>query len=712
VLRPPWRLTAIVVALATGAIGYAVVPARPAADAATTPSTHGAAVHHRTVHHAVRQARSRPRVVTVSVGLNGSFTGYRNPNVTLRHDQKLEIVNHDRMTHTITSVATDANGNHLFDTSANPGKRVVVANANKLVAGKYKFYCRIHPSMRGTLTVKGRGGTIKAAEQAFNQPLKLPKVLTGSDLTVPIEKSQVQVLPHGPKTSMWTYGGSYPGPTIRRTAGQDTRVTFVDDLPAADGKFTVHLHGDHHSSADDGQPTTELIGAGHSKTYDYPLTDAGAPERAAIDFYHDHRMGTTSRNIWMGLQGMFLVDPGPGESNFNLPSGKYDVPLMVSDRSFDKNNQLTFPFKPNGMPKQSGTVGDKVLVDGRYAPYLKVAAHQYRLRLLNTSNFSTYNFALSDHQKFVQVGTGSGLLPHPVKRSSILLGPAQRADVVVDFRGELNKNVVLESVPRTDSRPKGSADSPQLPIMQFKVRTKASGGSTVPADLEQPPPIGPATPNHPDFTWRLGGSGMRWTINGHTYDPTVYQHAVPLGATETWKIANDTKMTHYVHLHEEQWHTIEFIKANGTTFLPAWEKGLEDTWLLDPGESVVVEATFTDYTGPFMIHCHMLDHEDEGMMAQFVVLDPEGKAPPGMHLASSVHAAGTVAMAGMNMPAASSVPVSVRPSAPAAAAFWPRALRRAGVALAVELAALALLCLLLGYRRRFDAFATGARNTH
>jgi hypothetical protein len=181
---------------------------------------------------------------------------------------------------------------------------------------------------------------------------------------------------------------------------------------------------------------------------------------------------------------------------------------------------------------------------------------------------------------------------------------------------------------------------------------------------------------------------------------------VPLGATETWKIVNDSKMTHYVHLHEEQWHT---IKRDGGT-PPPWERGLEDTWRLDPGESVVVEAKFTDYQGVFMIHCHMLDHEDDGMMAQFYV----GVPPPNMRLASAVHWTdrSSHGMAGMVMPKPrppSSGPHRAGPSAvpvaspaPARVAFWPRALTRAGVALAVEVAVLVFLRLLLGYRRRFD----------
>ena len=120
-------------------------------------------------------------------------------------------------------------------------------------------------------------------------------------------------------------------------------------------------------------------------------------------------------------------------------------------------------------PPDDATVGDRILVNGRYAPYLDVDTHRYRLRLLNTSPFTTYDFTLSDGRPFVQVGTGNGLLPKAVVRQDILLGPAQRADVVVDFRGELGKDVVLQSVPRMDA-PAGAAGSPSAQIMQFRVR--------------------------------------------------------------------------------------------------------------------------------------------------------------------------------------------------------------------------------------------------
>ena len=195
-------------------------------------------------------------------------------------------------------------------------------------------------------------------------------------------------------------------------------------------------------------------------------------------------MAQTTRNNWLGLQGMFLVTD-PWTKRLGLPTGRYDLPLMVSERTFDANNQLV-PVMPHMMPMtgpmappNDATVGDRILVNGRFAPYVNVATHRYRLRLLNTSPFTAYDFTLSDGRPFVQVGTGNGLLPKAVVRQDILLGPAQRADVVVDFRGELGTDVVLQSVPRTNAPP-GGAGSPSAQLMQFRVRGQAADRSSLP----------------------------------------------------------------------------------------------------------------------------------------------------------------------------------------------------------------------------------------
>jgi FtsP/CotA-like multicopper oxidase with cupredoxin domain len=561
----------------------------------------------------------------VVVGPGGATTGYYTRVSLMTTGGSLTFVNLDELAHTVTSVLRKPDGTPLFNGNALPGKTVQVQGVSKLPAGSYQFYCQFHPNMTGTLIVEGKStGGIKQAPPTFPQPLRIPKVLTGSHITIPVKEANVRVMPHGPKTRMWTYGGSYPGPTIERPAGAKTTVTYINHLPHYVGDITVHLHGDHHSSASDGQPDSHLIKPGGRRSYVYPLTERGKPEPAAFDFYHDHRMDETTRNNWNGLQGMFIVT-SKSEDSLHLPSGKYDVPLMVSDRSFDNLNQLTEPFtKPSllgaNSPPGDATVGDSVLVNGTYRPHFDVKARSYRLRLLNSAAFSSYDFKLSGGLSFKQIGTGDSLLPHPVVRKDIVLGPSQRADVVVNFTHAAHRKIILRSVPRAGGAP-GAIGTAQGPIMQFRVGSKTADPSHVPAKLPSVAPI--KAPSIPNAVWifGLGGdlnSGLTWTVNGQAYDPKRIDMTVPLGSTQTWLLMNLSTITHYIHIHEEQWHT---VSVNGAK-PPPWEDGLVDTWEIDPGQVVEVAATFTDYTGVFMIHCHMLDHEDHGMMAQFAITRP------------------------------------------------------------------------------------------
>jgi FtsP/CotA-like multicopper oxidase with cupredoxin domain len=395
--------------------------------------------------------------------------------------------------------------------------------------------------------------------------------------------------------------------------------------------MSVHLHGDHHASEHDGQPTSQLIRPGGSRAYKYPLTYGGRPEPSSFFFYHDHRMDRTARNNWRGLQGMFLVDD-PTESRLRLPAGRRDVPLLISDRSFRADNSLTDPFA-HGVrmvghhgemawvgpkaPPDDATVGTHVLVNGRYAPYLRVSATRYRLRLLNASHFSAYNVGLSDGRPLLQIGTGNGLLRRPVVRDRVLLGPAQRADVIVDLHGASGQDLVLNSVPA----PSGDSGDDARPaaLMQLRVGAEARDSSRLPARLPSADLVRPPQRVSKTWTFDLGeahGPGTFWSVNRHAFDPARIDHRARLGTVERWRLRNTSDMTHYIHIHAEQWRT---VLRDGRR-PPPWERGLEDTWRLEPGEVVEVAARFEDYTGPFMIHCHMLDHEDHGMMARFDVV--------------------------------------------------------------------------------------------
>ncbi|GAA1434714.1 multicopper oxidase family protein [Mycobacterium cookii] len=578
-----------------------------------------------------RTAAAQPvRNATIVVEEGGTRTGFATPEVTVGGGGTVTVVNLDTMDHTVTSVARRSDGAPVFDVRVPAGTSVTVPGVEGLSAGAWTFFCKFHPSMRGVITVEGVAGGVEPEHTRFEQPLVVPSTRRGADIRLVMRRAKVRTLPEGPRTSMWTYDGTYPGPTIKRRGGRGTEVTVVNRLPRGAGAMSTHLHGDHHASADDGQPTSHLIRRGEGRTYRYPLVVDGRPEPGSFFWYHDHRMDRTARNNWRGLQGMFIVTdpPVPG---LRLPTGRRDVPLMISERSFTSGNQLTDPFADgpdmvghhgemswtgDNAPPDDATVGDTVLVNGRHAPYLAVSATRHRLRLLNSSPFSSYNFTLSDGRPFLQVGTGSGLLPKSVVRSSVLLGPAQRADVVVDFSGATGQRLVLASVPA--ARGTTGDDARETAVMEFRVGRPARDSSRLPSRLPSPRLVAPVRASVAK-TWTFGleesRRGSAWSINGRAFDPGRVDHRVRLGTVERWRLRNTSDVTHYVHVHAQQWRT---LLRDGRR-PPPWERGLEDTWRLEPGEEVEIAARFTDYTGPFMIHCHMLDHEDHGMMARFDV---------------------------------------------------------------------------------------------
>nr|MBA3606578.1 multicopper oxidase domain-containing protein [Acidimicrobiia bacterium] len=420
--------------------------------------------------------------------------------------------------------------------------------------------------MRRRLALAAIAGLVVAAPSAavaapFERALPIPEVLTGSRIDIRMQQSEVQLRP-GPKTRMWTYNGTFPGPTIRRPSGTVTRMTFFNDLPAWAGDMSVHHHGAHSASTEDGQPHQEpgagpgglLIPPGGAREYRYDHVEDGAPERAAFQWYHDHRMDVTGRNVWNGLAGMFILDDEV-DAALPLPEGEYDVPLMVVDRRLDAENQLVYPgdllaqTPLNGGPPADGMTGDVILVNGAAQPHFDVADRKYRLRLLNASNFRTFDFRLSDGSPMKQIASESGLLPAPVDRGTVSLGPAERAEVVVDFAGLRGRTLTLTSA---------AGD-----VMQFRVNRSDPEPDTtrVPASLRPAPALGPSKVDR-IFNFGLGFDPERnriaWTINGRVYDHNRVDASPKLGSTETWQLTNVTSsgVPHYIHIHGVDWRVI------------------------------------------------------------------------------------------------------------------------------------------------------------
>lgn len=505
-------------------------------------------------------------------------------------------------------------------------------------------------ALAALLPWQGRGGLLPFGDAVpealaavpFREPLPIPRVLTDSRIEIPIREAEAQILP-GRKTRLWTYGGSFPGPTVRRPAGHRTRVTFHHRLPEKAGELTVHLHGGHSRSRFDGQPggltarqplsyfcripaglsaaqsgNDLLIPPGGRKTYVYDLREDGRPERAAFQWYHDHRLDRSARNTWCGLAGMWIVDDEL-DASLPLPAGERDVPLMIADRSFDRHNQLTHPFR-DLLPPGDGVLGTAVLVNGAFMPYHRVQARRYRLRILNVSGFRSYNLHLSNGTPMVQIATESGLMPAPVRRREILLGPAERVEVIVDFAGAGGETVELRSSARRAGRNGAGSRSYAGALMQFRVEPgRVLDRTRVPRRLRPLPEWTRKAKREPDFRWVIsigGGFKTSWLINGRTFNPARAEHFPKLGTTETWEIVNRTRVAHVMHLHHTDW----YLLARDGEPPPPWERCLKESFFVFPGERILLAGHFSDYTGKFLVHCHMLEHEDHGLMSQFEVV--------------------------------------------------------------------------------------------
>ena len=282
------------------------------------------------------------------------------------------------------------------------------------------------------------------------------------------------------------------------------------------------------------------------------------------------------------------------------------MPLMVVDRNFGMGNVLTYPLLDD--PPFDTFDGETILVNGAAQPFMSVGDRRYRLRLLNASNSRVMKFSLTDGRTMTQIGTESGLLPAPIPRAEVELGPAERAEVIVDFAGALDDSVML----RADG-----AD-----ILRFEVDQDLTDDSSLPSALRALPDLGKSTRSRSFKLSTVEQDGeSKWAIGGKTFDHTRIDAEPKLGTTETWTFEGGNG-THVVHIHGTDF---QVLSRNGAA-PPAWEQGLKETVIVAPKETVVVKLRFTDHVGKYLFHCHVLEHEDHGMMAQYEVT-PEGDAP-------------------------------------------------------------------------------------
>ncbi|MCB9848918.1 MAG: multicopper oxidase domain-containing protein [Phycisphaeraceae bacterium] len=457
---------------------------------------------------------------------------------------------------------------------------------------------------------------------------------------------------YGPPNGMGGYDATFPGPTIEARVGQGITVQWVNDLrdlttgllrdthylnvdtcmhgpnmTGDDPVTVVHLHGGHVAEADDGDPDL-AYGPGLSALYSYPNI-----QEPATLWYHDHGLGITRLNVYMGLAGFYLLRDD-AEDALGLPSGAYEIPLVLQDRDINPDGTLSYPDL-----WQDHFFGQYILVNGKVWPFLKVRQGKYRFRLLNGSGSRFYTLALSNGGTIQQIGSDGGLLPAPVALTELTIGPGERADIVIDFAGEPAGTEIL----LTNSAP---APFPGVPgvgvvpeVMKFVVQNTAGHTDPLPMALRSVPPIpeGEAVVSR-DFVLRLeadptapeGCPQFRWEINGLRWnDITEFPE---LGTAEIWRFINRSGITHPMHMHLVQFQVLdtqaftimnnEIVPVGSPTPPAPQDAGWKDTVQVMPSEMVRVIARFEDFTGQFPYHCHILEHEDHEMMRQFQVVAP------------------------------------------------------------------------------------------
>lgn len=429
-------------------------------------------------------------------------------------------------------------------------------------------------------------------------------------------------LKEGAPTRTWGINGTYLAPTIRARRGERVEVAVHNGL---DQETSLHWHGMHLPAAMDGGPH-QPVAAGATWTPTWTVD-----QRAATLWYHPHVHGATADHTYRGLTGLFLVDDpagagaagegaasegpaGDSAAALNLPStyGVDDVPMIVQDRAFDGDNQFAERLPLAG---SLGVIGDEILVNGTLGPYFDVTTRLVRLRLLNGSNARLYNFGFSDDRAFALIGTDGGLLAEPWETTRLYLSPGERAEIVVAF--EPGETVDLRSYPSPDyggasGRLDGFAD--RLDICRFRAADTLADTTELPAVLGEAPYLADAVVAA-ERSFVLASD----QINGRSMAMDRIDFGVREGTVEVWEVANDNGYIHNFHVHDVQFQVLTVDGAAPPPHLRGWK----DTVLVVPGSRYRLAMRFTDHTdpnAPYMYHCHLLQHEDDGMMGQFVVL--------------------------------------------------------------------------------------------
>jgi spore coat protein A, manganese oxidase len=476
--------------------------------------------------------------------------------------------------------------------------------------------------------------------EPFVDRLPLLQSLPLQDRRVRITMREIRVKMHRdlPPTRLWSYGPDAIGPKLEARSHEELVVEWCNRLPPRhflpidyslhgsgrelpESRTVVHLHGGRTPSADDGYPE-RWYPPGMSRVCHYPNR-----QDAAMLWYHDHAMGTSRLNLYAGLMGVYLLRDAQ-EARLDLPSGKFELPLVLYDRIFDHDGQLFYPVSPvPEHPWMDEVVGDAMVVNGRVQPFYEVEPRRYRLRVLNAANARFFRLGLSNGAPFLQIGADQGLLPAPVRLATLLLAPGERADLIVDFAAMRGERIQLTN---------GA-----FQMMQFRVASApAHDNSQVPGTL-LPIVRTPETAAARRREMTLNefkdpaGNPTVMLLNRTPWHMPVTETA-KLGSTEIWSLVNLTDDTHPIHLHHVRFQVVDrrsfdrdvYLLQNGTLrFTEAAvppnpnEQGWKDVVQCPPNMVTRIHISFDGYPGRYLWHCHVQEHEANDMMRPYDIVE-------------------------------------------------------------------------------------------
>jgi FtsP/CotA-like multicopper oxidase with cupredoxin domain len=452
--------------------------------------------------------------------------------------------------------------------------------------------------------------TTTVEELRFENRLAIPPLLEPREenrrkvFELTLRSGSAELLP-GKPTETWGVSGSYLGPTLRAARGDHVELHVRNELPET---TTIHWHGMHLPAVADGGPH-QLIEPGETWTPSWTIE-----QPAATLWYHPHPHARTAEHVYRGVAGLFLLDD-PETDRLPLPReyGVDDIPLVVQDKRLHDDGSLDFS---QDWISPTGRLGDTILVNGTYDPNVEIHDERVRFRLLNASAARVYNIGFADDRRFDLVATDGGLLEAPHRTSRIQLSPGERAEIVAAFRPR--ERVVLRSFEPDleanfwEERFAGGDD--RFDLLQVRAAAALDPSPDVPTKLATRQHLGAEDAVR---TRRFELDGR--SINGKRMEMDRIDELVEAGSVEIWEVRNASGTPHNFHPHGVSFRLLDY---DGSEPPPALT-GSKDTIYAPPKKTLRLLVRFGDYADPhtpYMFHCHLLEHEDRGMMGQYVVV--------------------------------------------------------------------------------------------